>query len=546
MRVDIPMLNPIRLRHVGVDDVVHTNAFYRGYSQKFQTGDKTAIQVGLEAAPRTFEPKLISVDTGREYPQASEVFLFNNNRYQNITVDFNIPEGSYIFQLQVDSDVFVSDIICVKEKHENTIPFSYSNSENTQNVILENGLFFLIRVEADYSYNSLTPKSDSTVYERDFGEFIQIFSSPYDTFRLNIGGITGIPDWLISIVNRAFSCDTIHTMGTGITKVSGDDWEATSEANYNLRSWNIQIALTGDQFLYQNPRLTVNGQLEVYIDANPKAREIPLLVYSESDFSVSAPDSWASCNPVSGPAGYTNVTLKLTQNQGSEIRQSEIVVSDEFGNTVLIHVRQSFGYLTVNGENPFTRTVESLGVGLVFEVESSSNWEITGQIPPEVQFSRITGPSGSTTVTAFVDPNEGIQRTFVLTFSGDVDCVVTLIQDGGYLYFNTPGETTLNLSVDGAGEGHSVPVNSSSPWILNNFGYTWITAVKSTEDFLNLIFAENNTGSQRTATLVVSNQEGFTGIINISQGLNGRGLIDPSGNPIVDKNGKRLISIYRG
>jgi hypothetical protein len=342
----ISILNPIRLLREEFTPPLLVNARHAEYFQKFQKLDKTAIQLAFGANPTTFAAKLVNQKTLQETAQTATEFTFPLNSgiwFGQVALNFStIPVGQYKLIITVDEQKFISDTLCIQDTHEDTYFFSYSNTENVQGVVFTEGLFFGLRVEADMTYNALTPNSENTIYESDFGEFTQVFSSPFDTFNLNIGGQVGIPDWLISIVNRMFSCDRIFLKGGQITKIESSEWSPAGEDNHSLRSWGIQISRTGDQFAYRDGLLTIEGVTNYTPPLFAFAHTYQLKIYGESGYnSVVSSVGWASLTPTTGAAGFTMATLSVSENTTESTRTGTITVKDSFGNEAKVLLSQA-------------------------------------------------------------------------------------------------------------------------------------------------------------------------------------------------------------
>jgi hypothetical protein len=146
---------------------------------------------------------------------------------------------------------FRTDLICVQDEHKYTKMLSYRNSYNDQSAAFSTDIMFSLRVEMQL-FNALVPKSNDSVYTHDNGAYRMLSSTPYNNYRLNVGGTKGIPDWLASIVNQALCCDEVFIDTKQYSKVEGATFEAINGDNYNLRSWNIEIGKTNNSLVYED------------------------------------------------------------------------------------------------------------------------------------------------------------------------------------------------------------------------------------------------------------------------------------------------------
>ncbi|MDR0620141.1 MAG: hypothetical protein LBG17_09620, partial [Bacteroidales bacterium] len=220
----IPTLNPIRLSLSGVNEPKVEYAFYRDYYQKFQRTDVTTIQILIPEEEPVKDWALSAKATDGEatvYTAPQEVFnsVLAGHRVVEFAIDFSqFPEGKFRFVLQGGNGLqYLSEIICIKDFHEHTRLLSYRNTYNDQSVAFNTGVIFHLRVETQL-YKSFIPKSEDSIYSDNLGGYRTLNSSPYSHSRLNIGGAAGVPDWLMRIINQAFSCDTLFLNSVEITK----------------------------------------------------------------------------------------------------------------------------------------------------------------------------------------------------------------------------------------------------------------------------------------------------------------------------------------
>jgi hypothetical protein len=253
--IAIPTLNSIRFSRHGVNEAATERAFYAGYYQKYQRRDRTGIQFVSNEEATDWQLAAYREDgTRMPYSFARTVYdgLIAGWTVFEFAVDFSLfEEGRYLLELRLGPTLtrFYSGLICVKDEHPYTRLLSYRNSYNDQNVAFGTGIVFHLRLETQL-YHSFVPKSEDSIYSDTLGGFRTLSSNPYGNRRLNIGGTSGIPDWLMEIVNQAFSCDTLILDNVEITKAEGASFEAVEVENYNLRSWNIEIGRRENRLIY--------------------------------------------------------------------------------------------------------------------------------------------------------------------------------------------------------------------------------------------------------------------------------------------------------
>jgi hypothetical protein len=108
---------------------------------------------------------------------------------------------------------------------------------------------FAYRVEGGFYPKSLTPASSDTIFEAQQAQLSMLYSMPYETSRLVLGGVRGIPDGFIAKLNRALSCDALWLDGVPYGKTEGAKLEASEAERHPLRSWSIAVKEKGDPFV---------------------------------------------------------------------------------------------------------------------------------------------------------------------------------------------------------------------------------------------------------------------------------------------------------
>ena len=249
--IDIPLLNPIRFNENGIFEQQIDNAYYTDYLQKYNKSDITSLQFivncGLNPALEAYKDGIL-----QSVGIYSRVFNYGSFRAVNFDIDFADFDGIYQFKLSAGTEVYWSNKIQVCENHQYTRFISYYNKCNEQNVSFATGIIFGIRVEA-MMFNSLTPKRNNTFYTNDLGGQRVLGGYPYDSYTLNIGATKGIPDWIISTINRAFALTNVYLDGKRISVTDGAELESNSTDNYNLRSWSIEVQFIDETFTSERP-----------------------------------------------------------------------------------------------------------------------------------------------------------------------------------------------------------------------------------------------------------------------------------------------------
>lgn len=236
--------NPIRFKGSLDYEFIHNE--FKCYMQKYNLQDVTNLQVlsDEEEAP---------VLTVRRSSDGSFVksYIFTQVA-ENIVVDenFSVFEAEIIFSDLGIGEFYLefnsaqqSNTIQVKHNHEDTILLKYRNSYNKFGIIFDTDIVFYTRVEG--TIRNYEPKSNDEIYNDQVMNASKLFSIPYNIFTLFIGGDLGIPDYMIDLVNRIFSCDMIKIDDYWFEKVEGAEWsvERIDDYPFSVISINIMPAI---------------------------------------------------------------------------------------------------------------------------------------------------------------------------------------------------------------------------------------------------------------------------------------------------------------
>jgi len=119
---------------------------------------------------------------------------------------------------------FISEPIHIKQDWDyNTIRLDYKNSSNKQSVIFSSGYAPNIRVHGQI--NRYTPKSKFTTFIDQPQDIDLLNSIPYDTWKLEVGRSSGIPDYMMRKIGRIFDLDIVFIDGNQYTRDADAQWE---------------------------------------------------------------------------------------------------------------------------------------------------------------------------------------------------------------------------------------------------------------------------------------------------------------------------------
>lgn len=151
-----------------------------------------------------------------------------------VRIDCGTADGDGIFPL-----VLISEPLKIANNHKNTLYLEYKGSNYYGAVIWGTGFSPNIRIRA-----TLRPKtfsSKDTFFEDEEMGMTLLDARPYEVYELIIGGATGIPDYLVKIINRILGCATILIDGKQYCKNDGAKLEESAQERYPMRAYKIEL-----------------------------------------------------------------------------------------------------------------------------------------------------------------------------------------------------------------------------------------------------------------------------------------------------------------
>lgn len=134
------------------------------------------------------------------------------------------------------------------EKHYRTI--RYTNSVNDWGTIFGD---FAILVEAGFNPNDMAFKGVKEDFQDQNAVNTMVYSQPYYTETLSIGGTIGIPNWLAAKLNAIFMCDSILLNGRLYEPAKGASLEKIDQTYDGLARYKIELQRRS---AYSQDRLT--------------------------------------------------------------------------------------------------------------------------------------------------------------------------------------------------------------------------------------------------------------------------------------------------
>jgi hypothetical protein len=141
---------------------------------------------------------------------------------------------------------FLSEPLWVKDTWPNTILVSCYNDTTDFDVIFEDlgtpGDYVIsVRVEGGWPTDGFMPQAKDILYIDEEYVTVQLNSKPFSTRKIIFGGSYGIPNWLIDIINRCFSCDHTYIDLLRVVKAEGAKLERSGEKFYPMACWMLEL-----------------------------------------------------------------------------------------------------------------------------------------------------------------------------------------------------------------------------------------------------------------------------------------------------------------
>ena len=205
------------------------------YVQRFYSEDKIVIQ--LLASPQD-EVSATLNDLVNEDTQAVDFVVFDQNEnvkvYQAVLTGMEDSRYTVTVDGVGESEPF--DVYSLELEKKGTMLVRYSHKDNNSKLgtVFWNGeeqTYFELRVEAGFKPGGYAPKVDNEQYRNQRQEIVELYAVPYDTWELTVGNGSGVPYWIVQMLNRVLCLSDVQIDGRGFVR-SGSavpDKEATME-----------------------------------------------------------------------------------------------------------------------------------------------------------------------------------------------------------------------------------------------------------------------------------------------------------------------------
>lgn len=206
----------------------------KNYFQPWQTNDVIALQ-----AENNMGQLQVDIIDCKLHSYLS--FLMNQKQqnqfdpttfiYESASALTPLAENIYFFRIIAGGGLktLISEPLCVKAAHSNSLLVEYVNSTFYQGMIFETGILPSIRLNGLLTLKDTQAKD--TLYEDQVLDMVMVQSKPYEVYQLEL---FQIPDWMQKKINRIMGCNGLRIDGHYFAKNDGAKWEKDNITDNNL------------------------------------------------------------------------------------------------------------------------------------------------------------------------------------------------------------------------------------------------------------------------------------------------------------------------
>lgn len=187
------------------------------YVQKFHSSDKIHVQVFSDGDSEAVSVTLNDLCKKTSSPITLLTYKQNDSVTMHYAVLTGLDDSTYSVTVNGNTseefDVCSSDTIL-----EHTTLIRYSHKDNNSAF---NNIFWIgdeqqvleFRVEAGFKPGGYAPHVDNEQYRSQKQEIEELYSVPYDSYVLTIGGASGVPYWYAKHLNRILCLSMVEIEG---------------------------------------------------------------------------------------------------------------------------------------------------------------------------------------------------------------------------------------------------------------------------------------------------------------------------------------------
>lgn len=214
------------------------------YAQKFIPGDRTVLQFLADSKVtltllnaennsviRSIDTDLINTVKGSELGVYKADLVFSEADTGVVFLRVSTASGEVLHSILLD----------VSGTHAlNTVFIEYKNGKDHENFRFVN-LEGQVGVRVEGTVQDFIPSALDHIYIDANRSASTLSSTPYRLFTLYAGNAEGLPDYMLDLVNRAFTCEEIQIDGKRFNKDEGAEWEVQRVPEYARAGMSISI-----------------------------------------------------------------------------------------------------------------------------------------------------------------------------------------------------------------------------------------------------------------------------------------------------------------
>lgn len=192
------------------------------YMQRFHSEDKIVIQ--LLASPEDEVSATVN-DLVHKDVQGVDFVTFEQNEnvkvYQAVLT--GMEDGVYTVNVEGVGESEPFEVCSSELVKEETMLVRYSHKDNNSvfDTVFWNGeeqTYFEWRVEAGFKAAGYAPKVDNEQYRNQRKEIVELYALPYDSWTLTVGSASGVPYWMVQLLNRVLCLSDVQMDGKGFVR----------------------------------------------------------------------------------------------------------------------------------------------------------------------------------------------------------------------------------------------------------------------------------------------------------------------------------------
>lgn len=277
--VNIPLIWPFKMIQVSATPGIHIDDDWwfkqrkswqpkTRYFQKWVKTVTTPLQIESSVVPDDLKLLDVNGSTIKSFSWTAKVVAVGYTIYETTydVTDVSTNTKCFLYQKVEGGAIkweFISECIWIKTEWPETIVFKYKHTYISQDVDWTTGIEMKFICEAWIS-PLIEPKRVRADYINQRRNVETLSSVPYRVFKLYIGGTSmdlGVPPWVIDLMNRILSCDSVDMSGKKYQSDAGSEWETGKTTSWSLMTASIDIVETkGQTSIQANDEEDPSGQ----------------------------------------------------------------------------------------------------------------------------------------------------------------------------------------------------------------------------------------------------------------------------------------------